>query len=113
MPSTKGLWCPVGRGWRGVSALTPAPRQSRAGFARSFGQQLPNGQRREWIKPIMFSGGIGAMEDIHVHKEPPEPGKYPPTLCHSLANPLCPLPPHSAVPPQPKNLPALPPPDLG
>ncbi|XP_043393135.1 phosphoribosylformylglycinamidine synthase isoform X3 [Chelonia mydas] len=45
-----------------------------AGFARSFGQQLPNGQRREWIKPIMFSGGIGAMEDIHVHKEPPEPG---------------------------------------
>ncbi|CAM2110731.1 unnamed protein product [Caretta caretta] len=45
-----------------------------AGFARSFGQRLPNGQRREWIKPIMFSGGIGAMEDIHVHKEPPKPG---------------------------------------
>ncbi|XP_043359671.1 phosphoribosylformylglycinamidine synthase isoform X3 [Dermochelys coriacea] len=45
-----------------------------AGFARSFGQQLPNGQRREWIKPIMFSAGIGTMEDIHVHKEPPEPG---------------------------------------
>ncbi|XP_050788678.1 phosphoribosylformylglycinamidine synthase isoform X2 [Gopherus flavomarginatus] len=45
-----------------------------AGFARSFGQRLPDGQRREWIKPIMFSGGIGAMEDIHVRKEPPEPG---------------------------------------
>ncbi|XP_050788679.1 phosphoribosylformylglycinamidine synthase isoform X3 [Gopherus flavomarginatus] len=44
------------------------------GFARSFGQRLPDGQRREWIKPIMFSGGIGAMEDIHVRKEPPEPG---------------------------------------
>ncbi|XP_025861253.2 phosphoribosylformylglycinamidine synthase isoform X1 [Vulpes vulpes] len=45
-----------------------------AGFARSFGLQLPDGQRREWIKPIMFSGGIGSMEAEHVHKEPPEPG---------------------------------------
>ncbi|KAK4805222.1 hypothetical protein QYF61_011707, partial [Mycteria americana] len=45
-----------------------------AGFARSFGQVLPGGQRREWIKPIMFSGGIGAIEDDHVRKEPPEPG---------------------------------------
>uniref|UniRef100_A0A672UUP5 Phosphoribosylformylglycinamidine synthase n=1 Tax=Strigops habroptila TaxID=2489341 RepID=A0A672UUP5_STRHB len=45
-----------------------------AGFARSFGQVLPGGQRREWIKPIMFSGGIGAIEDQHVRKEPPEPG---------------------------------------
>ncbi|XP_058684509.1 phosphoribosylformylglycinamidine synthase isoform X4 [Poecile atricapillus] len=45
-----------------------------AGFARSFGQVLPGGQRREWIKPIMFSGGIGALEDEHVRKEAPEPG---------------------------------------
>ncbi|KAM5273538.1 phosphoribosylformylglycinamidine synthase [Ctenodactylus gundi] len=45
-----------------------------AGFARSFGLQLPGGQRREWIKPIMFSGGIGSMEAKHVYKEPPEPG---------------------------------------
>lgn len=45
------------------------------GFARSFGLQLPGGQRREWIKPIMFSGGIGSMEAEHVSKEPPEPGK--------------------------------------
>ncbi|XP_064256736.1 LOW QUALITY PROTEIN: uncharacterized protein LOC135287324 [Passer domesticus] len=45
-----------------------------AGFARSFGQVLPGGQRREWIKPVMFSGGIGALEDEHVRKEPPEPG---------------------------------------
>ncbi|KAL2765805.1 phosphoribosylformylglycinamidine synthase [Daubentonia madagascariensis] len=45
-----------------------------AGFARSLGLQLPNGQRREWIKPIMFSGGIGSMEAEHVSKEPPEPG---------------------------------------
>uniref|UniRef100_A0A8C0LW77 Phosphoribosylformylglycinamidine synthase n=1 Tax=Canis lupus familiaris TaxID=9615 RepID=A0A8C0LW77_CANLF len=45
-----------------------------AGFTRSFGLQLPDGQRREWIKPIMFSGGIGSMEAEHVRKEPPEPG---------------------------------------
>ncbi|XP_068780153.1 phosphoribosylformylglycinamidine synthase [Struthio camelus] len=45
-----------------------------AGFARSFGQELPGGERREWIKPIMFSGGIGAIEDAHVRKEPPQPG---------------------------------------
>ncbi|XP_066064841.1 phosphoribosylformylglycinamidine synthase, partial [Chamaea fasciata] len=45
-----------------------------AGFARSFGQVLPGGERREWIKPIMFSGGIGALEDEHVRKEAPEPG---------------------------------------
>lgn len=45
-----------------------------AGFARSLGLQLPDGQRREWIKPIMFSGGIGSMEAEHVSKEPPELG---------------------------------------
>ncbi|XP_031210669.1 phosphoribosylformylglycinamidine synthase isoform X3 [Mastomys coucha] len=45
-----------------------------AGFARSLGLQLPGGQRREWIKPIMFSGGIGSMEAKHVGKKPPEPG---------------------------------------
>ncbi|XP_030655768.1 phosphoribosylformylglycinamidine synthase [Nomascus leucogenys] len=45
-----------------------------AGFARSLGLQLPDGQRREWIKPIMFSGGIGSMEADHISKEAPEPG---------------------------------------
>ncbi|XP_024420604.1 phosphoribosylformylglycinamidine synthase [Desmodus rotundus] len=45
-----------------------------AGFARSFGLQLPGSQRREWIKPIMFSGGIGSMEAEHVSKESPTPG---------------------------------------
>ncbi|XP_051788441.1 phosphoribosylformylglycinamidine synthase isoform X1 [Erpetoichthys calabaricus] len=45
-----------------------------AGFARSFGMRLPNGERREWIKPIMFSGGIGSIEDRHVSKEAAEPG---------------------------------------
>ncbi|CAH2308064.1 phosphoribosylformylglycinamidine synthase [Pelobates cultripes] len=44
------------------------------GFARSFGLRLPSGERREWVKPIMFSGGIGSMEDVHHKKETPEPG---------------------------------------
>uniref|UniRef100_A0A1A8FCB2 phosphoribosylformylglycinamidine synthase n=1 Tax=Nothobranchius korthausae TaxID=1143690 RepID=A0A1A8FCB2_9TELE len=45
-----------------------------AGFARSFGMRLANGERREWIKPIMFSGGLGSIEDAHVKKEEAEPG---------------------------------------
>lgn len=44
------------------------------GFARSFGCQLSNGERREWIKPIMFSGGIGSMNVLHTKKFKPEVG---------------------------------------
>ncbi len=32
------------------------------GYTRSFGTRLPNGERREWLKPIMFSGGVGQLE---------------------------------------------------
>ncbi|XP_020487522.2 phosphoribosylformylglycinamidine synthase isoform X1 [Labrus bergylta] len=45
-----------------------------SGFARSFGLRLPNGERREWIKPIMFSGGLGSIEDTDVKKEAAEIG---------------------------------------
>ena len=49
-----------------------------AGFARSFGMVLSKGEdeteRREYIKPIMFSGGIGSMEDYMVEKDKPEKG---------------------------------------
>lgn len=38
------------------------------GFARSYGQRLPNGERREYVKPIMFSGGMGAMDHAHAEK---------------------------------------------
>ena len=44
------------------------------GFTRSFGLRLPNGERREWIKPIMFSGGIGQMDARHREKSEPEVG---------------------------------------
>lgn len=44
------------------------------GFTRSFGLRLPDGERREWIKPIMFSGGIGMIDHAHSEKGAPEPG---------------------------------------
>ena len=46
------------------------------GYTRSFGMRLPNGERREWIKPIMFSGGIGQIDARHVEKHPPEKGMW-------------------------------------
>jgi len=33
-----------------------------AGYTRSYGARLANGERREWIKPIMFSGGVGQID---------------------------------------------------
>ncbi len=33
---------------------------------------LPNGERREYLKPIMFSGGMGQLDDRHLHKGQPE-----------------------------------------
>lgn len=44
------------------------------GFTRSFGMRLPNGERREWVKPIMFTGGIGQMDERQVKKGDPEKG---------------------------------------
>ncbi|MDA0709099.1 MAG: phosphoribosylformylglycinamidine synthase, partial [bacterium] len=43
------------------------------GYTRSFGLRLPGGERREYIKPIMFSGGIGQMDARHTNKEKPQP----------------------------------------
>ena len=47
-----------------------------AGFTRSFGMRLNDGERIEWIKPIMFTGGIGQINSLHTEKEPPEKGMY-------------------------------------
>ncbi|RJQ17922.1 MAG: phosphoribosylformylglycinamidine synthase [Nitrospiraceae bacterium] len=44
------------------------------GFTRSFGMRLPNGERYEWLKPIMFTGGIGQMDARHIEKGKPEKG---------------------------------------
>jgi phosphoribosylformylglycinamidine synthase len=39
------------------------------GFTRSFDQKLPIGERWGWIKPIMFTGGIGQIDDRHIEKD--------------------------------------------
>ena len=44
------------------------------GFTRSFAQLVgPHNARREWIKPIMFTGGIGQIDDRLIHKQTPIP----------------------------------------
>ncbi|KAG6387909.1 hypothetical protein SASPL_153104 [Salvia splendens] len=44
------------------------------GYTRTFGMRLPNGERREWLKPIMFSAGIGQIDHSHISKGEPEIG---------------------------------------
>ena len=44
------------------------------GFTRSFGLRLPDGERREWVKPIMFTGGVGQIDSRHIDKGLPEKG---------------------------------------
>ena len=39
------------------------------GFTRSFGMILDSKERIEWVKPIMFSAGIGAISDNHTYKK--------------------------------------------
>ena len=39
-----------------------------------MGIRIPNGERREYVKPIMFSGGVGQLDDRHLHKGKPEKG---------------------------------------
>jgi len=43
------------------------------GFVRTFEQVLPDKERRAWLKPIMFTGGVGQMDDRHLGKK--DPGK--------------------------------------
>lgn len=46
-----------------------------SGFARSFGLLDHENVRREWIKPIMFTGGVGTVDANMTKKELPEKGK--------------------------------------
>ncbi len=46
------------------------------GYTRALGLRLPGGERREWIKPIMFSGGIGQLDARHRRKEEPATGMW-------------------------------------
>jgi phosphoribosylformylglycinamidine synthase len=44
------------------------------GFTRSFGLRTPDNERREWLKPIMFSAGIGQMDSRHTDKTAAQKG---------------------------------------
>ena len=44
------------------------------GFTRSFGMNIKNRGRIEWLKPIMFTGGLGQMSHNHLRKAKPEKG---------------------------------------
>ncbi len=44
------------------------------GFTRSFDLRLENGERWGFLKPIMFTGGIGQIDDRHIKKEKEEKG---------------------------------------
>jgi phosphoribosylformylglycinamidine synthase len=46
------------------------------GFTRSFGLRLPDGERREWVKPIMFTGGVGQIDNRHIEKGKPGKGMF-------------------------------------
>ncbi|MBM4128553.1 MAG: phosphoribosylformylglycinamidine synthase [Nitrospira sp.] len=46
------------------------------GFTRSFGMKLPDGERIEWVKPIMFTGGVGQIDGRHVEKGVPRKGMF-------------------------------------
>jgi phosphoribosylformylglycinamidine synthase len=43
------------------------------GFARTFGQEI-GGERREFRKPILYSGGTGRIQASHCEKRQPETG---------------------------------------
>lgn len=45
-----------------------------AGFTRSVALLLHGGERREYIKPIMFTAGIGSIDDVHRDKGAAEAG---------------------------------------
>ena len=44
------------------------------GFTRSFGLRTAGGERREWIKPILFTAGFGQMDARHRTKGEPAKG---------------------------------------
>jgi phosphoribosylformylglycinamidine synthase len=45
------------------------------GFTRSFREVVDN-ERREWVKPIMFTSGLGLIRDEHLKKEEPSKDMY-------------------------------------
>lgn len=46
------------------------------GFTRSFDMRLPNDERWGYLKPIMFTGGIGQIDSRHTDKAEAEKGMF-------------------------------------
>ena len=46
------------------------------GFTRSFDMRLPSGERWGYLKPIMFTGGIGQIDSRHTEKAEAEKGMF-------------------------------------
>ena len=44
------------------------------GFTRSYDLRVEGGERWAYLKPIMFTGGIGQIDDRHIKKAPAEKG---------------------------------------
>ncbi len=44
------------------------------GFTRSFDMRLASGERWGFLKPIMFTGGVGQIDDRHTEKDKEEKG---------------------------------------
>ncbi|RVW63092.1 putative phosphoribosylformylglycinamidine synthase, chloroplastic/mitochondrial [Vitis vinifera] len=44
------------------------------GYTRTFGMRFLSGEKREWLKPITFSAGIGQIDHIHLTKGEPDIG---------------------------------------
>lgn len=44
------------------------------GFVRAGASYLPDGSRYEWLKPILFTGGIGQICDNHLEKDDAKKG---------------------------------------
>jgi phosphoribosylformylglycinamidine synthase len=44
------------------------------GFTRSFGMNITEDERQEFLKPIMFTGGVGQLDAEHTEKGEPKKG---------------------------------------
>lgn len=44
------------------------------GVCRSVDLVLPDGERRAYLKPILYAGGVGTIKDIHLEKDEPKAG---------------------------------------
>ena len=42
---------------------------------RSFGARLASAERVEYVKPILFSGGVGQIDDVLLRKVEASPGQ--------------------------------------